>query len=129
MIVAESCPPDAKLPVITLAAALEEMVVGGLQDPATGEIVIEPDLARSIGERIASIVGDRDPSAYRPALIVQPRARRALTGLLRLRAPECLVLSINELPASQPIEVIAVVGDETPEQHTQISHETETLAA
>ena len=128
MIVAEACPPDAKLPVITLAAGLEEMVVSGLQDPASGEIVIEPDLARSIGERIATIVSQRDPAATRPALIVQPRARRALTALLRLRAPQCLVLSINELPAAQPIEVIAVVGDETPEQPAQLGHETEALA-
>ena len=129
MIVAEACPPDAKLPVITLAAQLEEMVVGGLQDPASGEIVIEPDLARSIGERIAAIIAQRDPAATRPALIVQPRARRALTALLRLRAPQCLVLSINELPAAQPIEVIAVVGDEAPETAGELGHETEALAA
>ncbi|HCS17656.1 MAG TPA: flagellar biosynthesis protein FlhA, partial [Erythrobacter sp.] len=129
MIVAEACPPDAKLPVITLAAQLEEMVVGGLQDPASGEIVIEPDLARSIGERIAAIIAQRDPAATRPALIVQPRARRALTALLRLRAPQCLVLSINELPAAQPIEVIAVVGDEAPATAGELGHETEALAA
>ena len=55
MLVGEVCAPDAKLPVITLAAQLEEMVVSGMQDPSTGEIVIEPDLARSIGERIAAI--------------------------------------------------------------------------
>ena len=129
MIVAEACPPDAKLPVITLAAQLEEMVVGGLQDPASGEIVIEPDLARSIGERIAAIIAQRDPATTRPALIVQPRARRALTALLRLRAPQCLVLSINELPAAQPIEVIAVVGDEAPATAGELGHETEALAA
>ena len=48
------------------------------------------------------------------SLIVQPRARRALAGLLRLRAPACLVLSIAELPVSQPIEVIAVIGGPQP---------------
>ncbi len=129
MIVAELCPPNARLPVITLAAQLEEMVVSGLQDPTSGEIVIEPDLARSIGERIATIVDQRDPATTRPALIVQPRARRALAALLRLRAPQCLVLSINELPASQPIEVIAVVGDENFGSSAQLGHSTEALAA
>ncbi|MEO1969665.1 MAG: flagellar biosynthesis protein FlhA [Sphingomonadaceae bacterium] len=129
MLVGELCPPDAKLPVITLAAQLEEMVVNGMQDPATGEIVIEPDLARSIGERIATIAMQREPGATRPALIVQPRARRALTGLLKLRAPSCLVLSINELPPSQPIEVIAVVGGETAHEPSALSHQTEALAA
>ena len=112
MLVGSLCPPDQRLPVITLAAQLEEMVVGGMQDPASGAIVIEPDLARSIGERIAAIMAERPHGAGAPALIVQPRARRPLAGLLRLRAPGCTVLSINELPVSQPIEVIAVVGGE-----------------
>src|SRR5690606_28396908 len=110
MLVGSLCPPDERLPVITLAAELEEMVVGGLHDPASGQIVIEPDLARSIGERIAAIMAQRAPGTATPALIVQPRARRPLAALLRLRAPGCAVLSINELPAAQPIEVIAIVG-------------------
>ena len=48
------------------------------------------------------------------ALVVQPRARRALAALLKLRAPGCLVLSISELPQAQPIEVIAVVSAQPP---------------
>ena len=112
MLVGSICAPDERLPVITLAAELEEMVVGGLHDPTSGQIVIEPDLARSIGERIAAILWQRQPGQGTPALIVQPRARRPLTALLKLRAPGCVVLSINELPAAQPIEVIAVVGGE-----------------
>ncbi|MCJ2184990.1 hypothetical protein MTR62_20210, partial [Novosphingobium sp. 1949] len=40
--------------------------------------------------------------------------RRALAQLLRLRAPSCLVLSIAELPPTQPIEVIDVVGAPPP---------------
>ena len=113
LLVGSLCAPDERLPVITLAAELEEMVVGGLHDPASGQIVIEPDLARSIGERIAAILASRSPGAGAPALIVQPRARRPLTALLRLRAPGCAVLSINELPAAQPIEVISIVGGES----------------
>ncbi len=111
-IVGKVCGPDERLPVITLAAQLEEMVVGGMQDPSTGQVVIEPDLARSLGERIAAIVAGRGPGETAPVLVVQPRARRPMAALLRLRAPGCLVISINELPAAQPIEVIAVVGGE-----------------
>ncbi len=112
MLVGSICAPDERLPVITLAAELESMVVGGLHDPANGQIVVEPDLARSIGERVAHILAQRPPGSGMPALIVQPRARRPLAGLLRLRAPGCVVLSINELPPGQPIEVIAVIGGE-----------------
>jgi flagellar biosynthesis protein FlhA len=135
MLVGAICAPDERLPVITLAAELEEMVVSGLQDPSSGQIIIEPDLARSIGERIAAILVSRPPGAGLPVLIVQPRARRPLAALLRVRAPGCAVLSINELPAAQPIEVISVVGGES-EAAPQLAsdagaelHEREPLAA
>jgi flagellar biosynthesis protein FlhA len=135
MLVGAICPPDERLPVVTLAAELEEMVVSGLQDPSSGQIIIEPDLARSIGERIAAILASRPPGAGMPVLIVQPRARRPLAALLRVRAPGCAVLSINELPAAQPIEVISIVGGES-EAVPQLAsdagaelHEREPLAA
>jgi flagellar biosynthesis protein FlhA len=111
MIVGQICAPDQRLPVITLAAELEEMVVGGMQDPTTGQAIIEPDLARSLGERVAAIVAGRAPGEGAPVLVVQPRARRPMSALLKLRAPGCLVISINELPVAQPIEVIAVIGE------------------
>ncbi|MEP6868444.1 MAG: FHIPEP family type III secretion protein, partial [Novosphingobium sp.] len=114
LIVGRICSPTDRLPVITLEASLEGMIVQGLHDPVTGQPVIEPDLARSIGDRTAYLLSTRGPSDIPPALIVQPRARRALAALLRLRAPGCLVLSIAELPPSQPIEVIAVIGGEEP---------------
>ncbi len=117
MIVGRICMADERLPVVTLEAGLEQMIVAGMHDPATGQPVIEPDLARGIGERITAIVAERGPSAPPIALIVQPRARRPLASLLRLRAPQCLVLSISELPPSQPIEVISVIGGEAPQVH------------
>ena len=108
--VARICAPDQRLPVLTLDAQLEAAIVQGLTDPATGQPVIEPDLARNIGEHIAALVAERGPTAPPLALVVQPRARRTLAALLRQRAPSCLVLSIAELPPAQPIEVVAVIG-------------------
>ena len=112
LIVGRICAAHERLPVATLDAALEAMIVQGLHDPSTGQPVIEPDLARTIAERVAELVASRGANASPIALIVQPRARRALAALLRLRAPSCLVLSISELPAAQPIEVIEVIGGE-----------------
>jgi flagellar biosynthesis protein FlhA len=114
LIVGRICAPSERLPVITLDAQLEGMIVQGLHDPTTGQPVIEPDLARNIGERIAGLIAERGPNAQPIALVVQPRARRALAGLLKLRAPSCTVLSIAELPASQPIEVLSVIGGTQP---------------
>ncbi|MDE2619275.1 MAG: flagellar biosynthesis protein FlhA [Sphingomonadales bacterium] len=114
MIVGRLCGPNERLPVLTLDAKLENAIVQGLQDPTTGQPMVEPDLARAIGEQIAGIIAGRGQMALPPALIVQPRARRALAALLRLRCPQCTVLSIAELPPAQPIEVIAVIGGEAP---------------
>ncbi|MPS70314.1 flagellar biosynthesis protein FlhA [Novosphingobium aerophilum] len=116
LIVGRICPPHERLPVITLDAGLEAAIVQGMVDPVTGQPVIEPDLARMIGERVAALSAERGPGEVPLALVVQPRARRALSALLRLRAPACLVLSIAELPPTQPIEVVDVVGAAQPER-------------
>ncbi|HEX4847707.1 MAG TPA: flagellar biosynthesis protein FlhA, partial [Novosphingobium sp.] len=114
LIVGRICAPGERLPVLTLDAQLEAAIVTGMADPASGQPVIEPDLARSIGEYVAALIAERGASAPPPALVVQPRARRALAALLKLRAPACTVLSIAELPAAQPIEVVAVIGAPPP---------------
>ena len=114
MIVARVCPPHERLPVMTLEAGLENMIVNGMHDPATGLPVVEPDLARAIGDRVADVIAERGPAALPVALVVQPRARRALAALLRVRAPTCRVLSISELPPTQAIEVVTVIGDAPP---------------
>ncbi|MCJ7420389.1 flagellar biosynthesis protein FlhA [Sphingomicrobium astaxanthinifaciens] len=112
MLVGQICGPYEKLPVITLAAELERMVAEGPRDPANGKLLLAPELAGAIGDEIAEIVASRDAAHPSPALIVQPAVRRALAELLKLRCPQGRVISINELPQSQPIDVIAVVGQQ-----------------
>ncbi|QZH76621.1 MAG: FHIPEP family type III secretion protein [Erythrobacter sp.] len=107
--VGQICAPNKPLGVLTLDAGLEGAILGGMRDPATGQPVIEPDCARMIGEAVAGHLAAQDKQRGL-ALIVQPPARRALAALLRQRAPSCLVLSINELPPTQPVEVVAVIG-------------------
>ena len=108
-IVGQVCSPEARLPVVTLDAQLEASILQGMRDPATNQPLIEPGLANMIGERMSEI--SRALGAERmPAMVVQPQARRTLAALLRQRAPDCLVLSLPELPASQAIEVVETIG-------------------
>lgn len=105
--------PGDVLNVVTLDAGLEGAILGGMIDPATGQPLIEPDCGGMIVREINRIA---DAEGGPIALIVQPPARRALAALLKPRAPRCLVLSITELPATQPIAVVGVIGgaDEAP---------------
>ena len=112
-LVARIVGPDEPLKVVTLDAGLEAAILGGMVDPATGYPLIEPDCGAMIQREINAVAdAERGPIA----LIVQPPARRALAGLLKLRAPRCMVLSIAELPAAQPIAVVGTIGapDEAP---------------
>jgi len=107
-IVGQICGPHETLPVLTLDAALEGAILGGMIDPSTGQPLIEPDCARMIGDCVTEHI-EQCPGAPL-AMIVQPPARRPLAKLLRQRAPDCLVLSISELPPSQPVDVVSVIG-------------------
>ena len=127
-IVGQICSPHERLPVVTLDANLENAILQGMQDPVTGQPLIEPDLARMIGERVAQASNDPSLGGRTLALVVQPPARRALSALVASRAPACVVLSIAELPATQPIEVLSVIGGETANP-MQNSHGDEVLAA
>ena len=128
-LVGQVCPPGERLGVLTLDAALEGAILGGMKDPATGQPIIEPDCARMIADEVGRLCSQQE-AARNLALIVQPPARRALAALLRQRVPHCLVLSIAELPATQPVEVVAVIGGE-PRQLADHSHnpQPEVLAA
>ncbi|WP_299309093.1 flagellar biosynthesis protein FlhA [uncultured Croceicoccus sp.] len=130
-IVGKICPFGEVLPVVTLDARLESAILQGMRDPATGQPIIEPDLASMIGERLAQISADlarRDTPANTPALVVQPPARRALASLVRARAPDCIVMALAELPSSQAVEVIAVIGAEEEQAEPQNARQEEVAA-
>jgi flagellar biosynthesis protein FlhA len=112
-LVARIAAPGEAMKVVTLDAGLEAAILGGMIDPNTSQPLIEPDCGSMIIREINAVA---DAQGGPIALIVQPPARRALTTLLKPRAPRCLVLSIAELPASQAIAVVGVIGaaDEAP---------------
>ncbi|MEO1489187.1 MAG: flagellar biosynthesis protein FlhA [Pseudomonadota bacterium] len=99
--------PGERLKVVTLDAGLESAILGGMSDPLTGQPLIEPDCGAMIVKRINAIIEEQDGPI---ALIVQPPARRALAALLKTRASRCMVLSINELPSGQAVEVVGLIG-------------------
>jgi flagellar biosynthesis protein FlhA len=106
-LVARIAQPGEALKVVTLDAGLESAILGGMVDPATGQPLIDPDCGSMIVRALTDIIAAEGGAV---ALIVQPPARRALAALLKQRVRACLVLSINELPATQPVEVVGVIG-------------------
>ena len=129
-LVGQICSPSEPLGVLTLDAGLESAILGGMRDPGTGQPVIEPDCARMIADKVnEALQAQADGRGL--ALIVQPPARRAIATLLRQRSPHCLVLSIAELPPTQPVEVVAVIGGQSaqPAQAQLEHHDAGVMAA
>ncbi|MEO0464079.1 MAG: flagellar biosynthesis protein FlhA [Pseudomonadota bacterium] len=109
LLVARVCAPGEVLKVVTLDAALEGAILGGMSDPATGQPLIEPECGAMICDRLSTLIEEHNDSL---ALIVQPPARRALARLIKQRVSRAIVLSISELPASQSVEVVGLIGHE-----------------
>jgi flagellar biosynthesis protein FlhA len=107
-IVGQVCPPGEPLKVATLEAGLEGAILGGMTDPSTGQPLVEPECGNMIATRMSALV---EAAGGAVALIVQPPVRRAMAALLKNRMPQALVLSIAELPPTQPVEVVAVIGE------------------
>jgi flagellar biosynthesis protein FlhA len=73
-----------------------------------------------VSDAAGPLVGE----AKRFAIVTSPIARRALGRLLRPHLPDAPVLSFLEIPDGKAVEVVAVVGGQTP-QVTQMRREPE----
>ncbi len=122
-IVATICAPHECLPVITLEAGLESTILQGLRDPVSGQPLVDPDLAASISAQVSQLAQGDSGDASGFALIVQPPVRRTMARMLKSRVPACLVMSVSELPANQPVDVRAVIGADGAEKPRVPGHE------
>ncbi len=99
-----------ELPVITLDAALEQV----LQDSMAGGGDASPGFEPGLADRIQTALADstrRQEAAGEPAvLLVTPKIRPWIARLMRHSTPSLAVLAYNEIPENRRIRVIAAVG-------------------
>jgi flagellar biosynthesis protein FlhA len=99
-----------ELPVITLDAALEQV----LQDSMAGGGDASPGFEPGLADRIQTALADntrRQEAAGEPAvLLVAPKIRPWIARLMRHSTPSLAVLAYNEIPENRRVRVIAAVG-------------------
>ncbi len=99
-----------ELPVMTLDAALEQV----LQDSMTGGAEAAPGFEPGLAERVqhALIEGTRrQEAAGEPAvLLVAPKIRPWIARLMRHATPTLAVLAYNEVPENRRVRVVAALG-------------------
>ena len=101
------------LPVITLDAELEKMCLTSFERESSGGLGIEPGLAERLYESLAESVQRQEANAEPAVLLVNPKLRPWLAGLVRHTIPLLKVLAYNEIAESKRLKVIANIGGES----------------
>ncbi|MEP3227110.1 MAG: flagellar biosynthesis protein FlhA [Parasphingorhabdus sp.] len=110
LIIQTMVPINLPLPVVTLDAGLESLLVKALKVGEDANFPIEPQLAQQLVEAVDETARTLPMEARNIALITSPIVRRPLGGLLKNRFPDLTVLSYQELPEDKSIEVLAKIG-------------------
>ncbi|MDL2284963.1 flagellar biosynthesis protein FlhA [Oxalobacter sp. OttesenSCG-928-P03] len=109
-IVQQIFPNTDELPVITMDARLERLLLQALQTGGPDNMAIEPGLADTILVQTQQAAQQQEQMGYPAVLLVPGPLRALLARFLRRAVPHLRVLSNNELPDSKTIRVTTVVG-------------------
>jgi len=113
LIIQAIVPVKMPLPVITLDGELEGLLAQAMRVAGDAQHPIEPALGQRLIEQVSEAARPLLAQARNFALVTSPVARRALARLFRPHLPDMPVLSFLEIPDGKPVEVVAVVGNES----------------
>ena len=123
LIVQTLVPVKMPLQVITLDAGLESLLSQAVRTGPNATHPFEPALANRIIESVGMSAQPLVAQAARFAIVTSPLARRALSRLLKPHLPDVPVLSFLEIPDGKPVEVSAIVGQDSGPQHFVPQHQ------
>jgi flagellar biosynthesis protein FlhA len=110
MIVQNLVDQSSNLPVITLDAALEQMLHTLMQQSGGARnMVLEPTLAESLLTALSDNVREAENQGINAVLVVSPPLRAWMALFVRHRINGLTVLSYEEIPDDQAIRVVASI--------------------
>ncbi|WP_370598237.1 flagellar biosynthesis protein FlhA [Plesiomonas shigelloides] len=104
------------IPVITLAAELENILLGALsQAQQAGHVqldgfALEPGVIEKLQYSLPQVVDNMRMAGHAPLLMVMPQLRPLLSRYARVCAPGLSVLSFNEIPDDKNVSVVGNLG-------------------
>ncbi len=103
---------EETLPVITLDAELEKLCLNSVESERGGGLGIEPGLAERLYQSLADSVHRQEVNDEPAVLLVSPKLRPWLAGMVRHTIPLLKVLAYNEIAENKRLKVIANIGGE-----------------
>lgn len=102
------------LPVITLDAELEKLCLTSVESESNGGLGVEPGLAERLYSSLAESVQRQEVNGEPAVLLVSPKLRPWLSGMVRHTIPLLKVLAYNEISETKRLKVIANIGGDVP---------------
>jgi flagellar biosynthesis protein FlhA len=101
---------EGQIPVMTLDHQIEELIANSLLQTEQGvQLIMDPQSAHQLINKIATAVETHPEIAGQPILLTTPTSRRHLFKLTHRFIPQLIVLSHNELSSDANIKSIATV--------------------
>jgi flagellar biosynthesis protein FlhA len=103
---------EESLPVITLDAELERLCLNSVASENEGGLGIEPGLAERLYQSLADSVHRQELNGEPAVLLVSPKLRPWLAGMVRHTIPLLKVLAYSEIAETKRLKVVANIGGE-----------------
>jgi flagellar biosynthesis protein FlhA len=102
---------DDELPVITLDAELEQLLLNSLQNSNGNGLVVEPNLAARLIQSLVEAVQRQEINGQPAVLLTAPQLRPWLAKMVQQGVPRLQVLAYNEISESKQLKVVSSVGN------------------
>ncbi len=109
LLIQQIAPLNQPLPVITLDAELEQMLIKMARQSGEEGLVLDNELAQKLLTNIAEITQKLSNEGNTAALVVSPAIRRQFSAIVRQHVEEMIVLAFTELPDNRKINVVASI--------------------
>src|SRR5271165_1484185 len=104
---------DGTIPIITMAPALEQNLIGSMRTGERGRTLgIEAAVAESLVRQVARLTQESESRGATPVLLCATRLRLALRRLLKPSLPRLAVVGAGEIGGATTLQTIGSVSDD-----------------
>ena len=110
LLIQQISPLNQPLPVITLEAELEQMLIKMSRQSGEEGLVLDNELAQNLLTKISETNQKLSNEGKSAALVVSPAIRRQFSAIVRQHVEDMIVLAFTELPDNRKINVVATIS-------------------
>ena len=110
LLIQQISPLNQPLPVITLEADLEQMLIKMSRQSGEEGLVLDNELAQNLLTKISETNQKLSNEGKSAALVVSPAIRRQFSAIVRQHVEDMIVLAFTELPDNRKINVVAYIS-------------------